>query len=435
MSLPENLELVECTEYSYTKRVPVAIFTNDGFSAYGFPGSGTSSDPYRIEGWNITSSSTCIAIQDTSAHFIIQDCILTAGSEGYGVEIFNAFNGVVRNNTIFGSCYGVTPIFSSFITIEDNNLFDNLYGVVVDGSLDATVRNNIISGSTYSLCVGGDSSATLEDNTIIGGTYGMLITASLGVSTVNNTVSDSVYGMYLWRDASNVDAINNTITGAGVGIYLASTTHNNIFYYNRMVENNIHANDDGTNNHWNTTGIGNYWSDYSGSGVYPISGIASSIDYHPFVYDTDPPVVETPSNITYTVGESGNTITWVVQEDNPSHYEILLNDDELITEEWNGSSVTINVDGLEIGIYSYRVIFYDTFSNVADDDITVSVQAETTLPPISSSLPSTTYTGENSNTSTTSGLLLNDLDIGYYVLISIEVIVIIAIVMRFRKSS
>ena len=54
----EGLEPQDSFISSYTPHDPITIISNANFSDYGFPGSGTQEDPYRIEGYNISIASS-----------------------------------------------------------------------------------------------------------------------------------------------------------------------------------------------------------------------------------------------------------------------------------------------------------------------------------------------------------------------------------------
>jgi len=54
---------------------PINIINDNNFTDYGFVGTGSSGDPYRIENFNITTSSTAaISIIGTTKYFVIFRC-------------------------------------------------------------------------------------------------------------------------------------------------------------------------------------------------------------------------------------------------------------------------------------------------------------------------------------------------------------------------
>ena len=104
MGLLGVVELQSGIVSAYTPHTPILIVGNAGFTAGNgvTGGSGTPSDPYIIEGWEIGASSlTGIAIWNTDAQFIIRDVYVhSGGSRWDGISINYAFNGAVTNATI-----------------------------------------------------------------------------------------------------------------------------------------------------------------------------------------------------------------------------------------------------------------------------------------------------------------------------------------------
>ncbi|MFW9992466.1 MAG: hypothetical protein ACFFD4_10515 [Candidatus Odinarchaeota archaeon] len=99
------------------------------------------------------------------------------------------------------------------------------------------------------------------------------------------------------------------------------------------------------------------------------------------VQDITPPVIDHPDDIEYSEGETGNQITWNPVESHPDSYTILRNGMEVESGEWDGSPISINVDGLEAGSYTYQLTVYDNSGYSASDNVVVNVlQSETTTP-------------------------------------------------------
>lgn len=94
----------------------------------------------------------------------------------------------------------------------------------------------------------------------------------------------------------------------------------------------------------------------------------------PNITDTTPPSIDSPADLTYIQGSTGNTIYWAVSEPNPYQYTLYLNGTIYATNSWNGSSLQFNVDGLDIGIYNFTLLVSDTFSNYAYDSVIVGVK-------------------------------------------------------------
>ena len=86
------------TSLELTPHDRISITSDSEFEV--FPGSGTSEDPYLIDGYNITTTSDeGIYIRGTTKYFIIRNCYVDAND--YGIYITDVADGTatVINNT------------------------------------------------------------------------------------------------------------------------------------------------------------------------------------------------------------------------------------------------------------------------------------------------------------------------------------------------
>ena len=93
-----------------TSHAPIFIDGNAGFTnASGVVwGSGTSSDPYIIENWDIDASTADgIEMWNVDAYFIIRNCNLHDGYDYRGIHLFFCINGILDNNTCSNNYYGM----------------------------------------------------------------------------------------------------------------------------------------------------------------------------------------------------------------------------------------------------------------------------------------------------------------------------------------
>ncbi len=171
----------------YTSHAPIVITNNSGFtSETGVTGgSGTSSDPYIISGWEITSGSTCISISNTTAFFKIDgnschNSGVISSTIRTGFSFHQVSNGIVETNNIY-NIYGTTA--SS--TAPNGG---DATGIALNSVTNFTINNenNIyaFTGGTGYLGVGGHSggrggaaygiraSGTNSDITISGNYFG-----------------------------------------------------------------------------------------------------------------------------------------------------------------------------------------------------------------------------------------------------------------------
>jgi len=118
------------------------------------------------------------------------------------------------------------------------------------------------------------------------------------------------------------------------------------------------------------------------------------------VVDTTAPVITRPEDITYEEGETGNDITWIATDSNPSNFTIFRNHTEIASDSWNTDiPILINVDEHSAGSYNYTIVVYDSYENPTTDTVIVIV----TIPHTDTSsttlqLPSSTTTSHSCTT-------------------------------------
>jgi plastocyanin len=86
------------------------------------------------------------------------------------------------------------------------------------------------------------------------------------------------------------------------------------------------------------------------------------------------PIIDHPADIECVVGSTGNSITWTPEDLFPHAYQILRNDTEVDSDSWDGSVITVSVDGLEIGTYNYSLTVSDEAGNLVTDTVFVYVR-------------------------------------------------------------
>lgn len=96
-----------------------------------------------------------------------------------------------------------------------------------------------------------------------------------------------------------------------------------------------------------------------------------------------------PSNISYVVGTSGHTISWLPQGAYPTISIITRNSTVVSNSTWiSGVPITIGVDGLEVGIYFYIITIFNAGNQNVTDSISVMVISSEIPPnPITSTPP------------------------------------------------
>lgn len=203
-----------------TTHDPILIVGNENFIvANGVTnGSGTKSDPYIIENWDINAKITHgIEIRDTTSYFIIRNCWLHDGhgeppyvNDKNGIILRNVTNGVIENSRSTYNGYGIYLLSSFNITLSNNSIYSNQHdGIFLEYNSNS---NRIFDNSIHS----NDHGIYLEDgpsqNTIIN----------------NNIFLNTWGGFYLYNNSNNNLISNNTIDAGewGSGIAVDSCSNN-----------------------------------------------------------------------------------------------------------------------------------------------------------------------------------------------------------------
>ncbi|MCK4484377.1 MAG: hypothetical protein KAU89_06110, partial [Candidatus Thorarchaeota archaeon] len=157
--------------------------------------------------------------------------------------------------------------------------------------------------------------------------------------------------------------------------------------------------------------------------VYDTSGNWVSDTVFVTVIEITPPTIDQPADMNHEEGMTGNTITWTPSDAHPSRYVVYQNGTQVVSDSWDGSSITVEVDGLSVGVYNYTIVVHDTSGNWASDTVLVTVlpQASTTT---------TTTTSTTITDGDVTGLVILFLSVG-----GIGVVVVVLILMRHRRGS
>jgi hypothetical protein len=317
---------------------PIEIDSNSDFAVLSNTGVGTRTDPYVIDGLVIsTSSGPCINVTDTTAYFIISNCILESGSDDPVILFDNVENGQVILCEIKGGASGVEFLNSLDCSISNTTIFGCWFGVHMNLAINCTVTFSRISSNHR----------------------GLLFESSSQLQVVNNSIySNSVNGLEFAWQADNNTVFGNSFgwNGRPVPLEANAIDHGN---YNRF--------DDGIN-------IGNDWTDFNGTTPYTILGTSGTNDSFPQLFEDDiDPILIEQLDTAIDVETSGNMMTWTASDEYPYTYSVQVDSSPELTEFWTGGDITVNLDALTVGSYTFVVTVTDGAGNSASDEIIVNV--------------------------------------------------------------
>jgi len=265
--------VVHALPQQYVAHEPIVIEDNADFAAFGFPGEGSPSNPYVIEGLNITANKTLIYIEETTVHFYIHNNLLNSlTGEHDGIYLKHVTHGTIDSN-IISNCKnginlhaseknGIWLYPSDQNTIAHNTLSQNKRGIFLWFSGKNTMFHNTVSECEAGIALYHSGYSTMSHNTVEGGGIGLYESGhstvthntvsecgagitlesisgdplDSGQNTVaHNTVSECEVGIKLEYSDQNIMS-NNTVSNCGKGIYLYDSKQNTLVG-NQLVNN------------------------------------------------------------------------------------------------------------------------------------------------------------------------------------------------------
>jgi parallel beta-helix repeat protein len=201
-----------------------------------------------IRNISITSFDYGIRISNASNNVITGNDIT---NNGYGIEVIlsSSGNSIYENNITNNSKYGIWIAFASGNEVSSNHIANNKQrGIWVDYSSNEIISSNIVTNSRYGVVIDQSSYVTLRNNSMVDNLQSFSVEGHESDHFVNvvdssNTVNGKP--IYYWvnhrdmeipSDAGYVALVNCTnitvqtlnLSGNGQGILLASTTNSTI---------------------------------------------------------------------------------------------------------------------------------------------------------------------------------------------------------------
>ncbi len=214
----------------HTDHVPIFINGTDDFVSQGWPGSGTTGDPYIIAGLNITYDigQPCIWIINTDAYFIIRDTYVGQGVTSTGIIIENTTHATIEYVTVSASSGAIRLTSAANTRITYSNFITaNLDALEMSYSPDSTIDNNFFkSYNRRALYITNSNGLTLHDNklqSISPGWYTAYVGNSNDTTVSNEEVEYSGYTAYALGQSYNSDITGLILNSADFGLRILSS--------------------------------------------------------------------------------------------------------------------------------------------------------------------------------------------------------------------
>lgn len=191
----------------YIFRGRILIDGNDAFTLWNgvIAGSGTLSDPYVIEGWEIdTAFSHGIEIRNTTAFFVVRGVYVHPSTtpSRHGILLSNVTNG----------------------RIEDSMISDNHHGIELQLSSNVTVARNVISSNRG---LGGVRLVVSDNITVVDNRFSDNYVGIFFLSSTNSTVSRNVFtsdgilleGLHTFHYTTHIITRDNVVNGRPLYFY------------------------------------------------------------------------------------------------------------------------------------------------------------------------------------------------------------------------
>jgi len=335
------------------------------------------------------------------------DCIFTgnnfSNNDDFGFYFDNSnYTTILGNNISHNDEAGIYLEESSNNTLSGNNVSNNsVEGIFLYYFCDNnTISENNISNNSgegiylYNLCVNN----TISGNNVSYNDNGIYLgVGSKDTSILGNDLSFNADCGISLSEGDNTSIFGNNVSFNQNGINIGGKSQSCQIWMNFISNNSNYQGSESTlNSHWDNSTVGNYWGDYQdrypdASAIgniwdtnYTIYGFSNNNDTKPLV-NVDPIIDLLPSNnVKYLLGETGHLISWTITDTyymNPEYY--IYHDDFLVEEgNWvSGDSVSLNVDGLDVGTYSFRIVVYDGTAWGKNEN-TIEVEVEVIPKPV-----------------------------------------------------
>jgi parallel beta-helix repeat protein len=185
------------------------------------------------------------------------------------------------------------------VTIKNGFVEAFSSGILLDKTSNSTVEAVDSRESYYGIYLNATRASLVQNSKFITNVYGITLYDSHGNKVVDNEanrsrhLSPGGYGLYAYGSTNNAFLRNDFDSNVNWGLWLSSSREN-LFVHNNIVNNRPQTSDDTGGNIWHDSVAkeGNYWSDWEGTELagtglgnhpYLIWGPGGAADPYPFV--------------------------------------------------------------------------------------------------------------------------------------------------------
>lgn len=239
---------------AFAPHSPILIEGDAGFTPQNgvTGGSGTSADPYVIEGWEITGS-VGIEVRNTTAHFVIRNSYVR--DTGEAIHLQNLSHAQIVDNLLWNGGYGVIAFWVTDLTVSRNTIatdFPTVWGGGVHPFRSRDVR--------------------ITENRITRAGEGVYIQDSTNVTVASNRIEgddDRSEGVRLWV-STEVTVVCNDLVDHSIAVRVFTWNTGIVAHHNNVLSSAYAQAQDGEANAWDDgyPSGGNHWSDYAGGDRY-----------------------------------------------------------------------------------------------------------------------------------------------------------------------
>jgi parallel beta-helix repeat protein len=173
-----------------------------------------------------------------------------------------------------GSGDGISVLYRSNITIKNIEIKAFNHGIYLEGGSNArhTIFGNILTANNDAgIDVFGSSRNSISGNNITNNGQGVYLRLTgNNIVSENNIANNERDGIILVQKAHDNTFFGNSIINNNIGVSQVEAWDNNRFYHNNFINNTQQAGFFRYLNYWNISypSGGNYWSDYTGEDLY-----------------------------------------------------------------------------------------------------------------------------------------------------------------------